>query len=380
MCNNKKIKIVHVAECIGGVDKYLHSLIKYMDHDKFNNVVILSQLYKKEEYEGLADFVEKVNMIHGMRFETIISAKDIRKIIKKHDPDVVYAHSSIAGVVTRLACIGLKCKVIYNPHGWSFNMQSKKQNVFIWLERLMAYFCDAIICISEAEKKSAIDKKICKENKLHIIYNGIEINRKPEKTRTELGIPEDIYIVGMVGRICKQKAPDTFIKMAKYLRDVYLVIVGDILEGSNEERKEIEDLAIKYGVQLKITGWVNNPLDYIGVFDVACLLSRWEGFGLVLPEYMLCGKPIVATNVDAIPYIIENGKNGLLVDIDDSKGAAEAVLKIRNNKELQEKLVNNGKKEVLTKYDVRRVSKETENFLNKLLNNFNAYYYKGGIL
>lgn len=51
-------------------------------------------------------------------------------------------------------------------------------------------------------------------------------------------------------------------------------------------------------------------MDYVDLFDVACLLSRWEGFGLVLPEYMLAGKPIIASCVDAIPNIIKDGKTG----------------------------------------------------------------------
>ncbi len=59
---------------------------------------------------------------------------------------------------------------------------------------------------------------------------------------------------------------------------------------------------------LHITGWVNNSISYIELFDVACLLSRWEGFGLALPEYMMVGKPIIATNIDAIPNLISNGK------------------------------------------------------------------------
>lgn len=69
-------------------------------------------------------------------------------------------------------------------------------------------------------------------------------------------------------------------------------------------------------------------MSYVELFDVACLLSRWEGFGLALPEYMMAGKPIVASRVDAIPNIIRNGENGLLVEVDDATGASEAVLQM----------------------------------------------------
>ena len=92
----------------------------------------------------------------------------------------------------------------------------------------MAKFCDAIICISEAEKKSAIKYRICKENKLYVVYNGIDI-QEYKKEEVVLPIPNDVFVVGMVGRICKQKAPDTFIRMAyevqKKISNVYFVIV-----------------------------------------------------------------------------------------------------------------------------------------------------------
>ncbi len=60
------IRVIHVAECIGGVDRYLRCLLKYSDKEKIENIMILSQLYKKEDYEGLADHVEIMHMTHGM--------------------------------------------------------------------------------------------------------------------------------------------------------------------------------------------------------------------------------------------------------------------------------------------------------------------------
>lgn len=359
------MKVLHVAECIGGVDRYLRCLLKYMNHDKFENIMVLSKLYEGKGYEKLADIVEIIDIPHGMGIKTIASAVDIRKMIRKYNPDVVYAHSSVAGAVTRLACIGLGVKVIYNPHGWSFNMQSGKKKVFIALEKLMAPFCDVIVCISEAEKQSALNKRICKEDKLQVIYNGIDLEEYTEitATRKELNIPEDAFVVGMVGRISKQKAPDVFVQMAaevaKKIDNTYFVIVGDVVEGEAKEKAYIEQLAKELGIKLMITGWVDNPLDFVNQFDVACLLSRWEGFGLAIPEYMLCEKPIVATRVDAIPYLIEDGENGLLVDMDDYKAAADAVVRCTDNM-LKEKLVSNGAKTVHERYDAKRVSSELE--------------------
>lgn len=99
-------------------------------------------------------------------------------------------------------------------------------------------------------------------------------------------------------------------------------------------------------------------MNYVELFDVACLLSRWEGFGLALPEYMMVGKPIVASRVDAIPNIVRDGENGLLVEVNDFVGASEAVLRIYQEKELKDKMIAQGIEDVHKKFNARRVSEE----------------------
>lgn len=361
------MRVLHVAECIGGVDRYLRMLLKYSNCE---NIVVLSQLYNRNDYEHLADSVEIMQIEHNINFNAIKEAYQLRKVIKKYKPDIVYAHSSIAGAITRMACLFLHTKVIYNPHGWSFNMDDRNNKIYIILEKIMSHFCDAIICISNSEKKAAIQKKICKSNKLHVIYNGVDIKEYSKEKNNSL-FPSEKFVVGMVGRICKQKAPDIFVKMANeiqhFIKNTCFIIVGDVIEGSDSEKEQIIAMAKQYDIDLIITGWVNNPLDYIKNFDVGCLFSRWEGFGLVIPEYMLMGVPIVATKVDAIPYLINDKENGLLIEKDDWKNAAKKVIEIKNNNNLREHLINNGFKTVQNKFNAQRVAIECEKLYKELI-------------
>lgn len=181
-----------------------------------------------------------------------------------------------------------------------------------------------------------------------------------------MGIEHDAYVVGMVGRISSQKSPDIFVRAAveihKRIPKSYFIIVGD-----GDQRSEIEQLVCEMGLQksITITGWVDNPLSYIMLFDQALLLSRWEGFGLVLAEYMKLGKPVVATEINAIPDLITDHDNGLLVDVDNVQQIVAAVLNIYNNKELRKKIINNGLKRVDAFFDIKRVASEHEQmFLN----------------
>lgn len=276
--------------------------------------------------------------------------------------------------IARVADIGLRNHCVYNPHGWAFNMRcsAKKKAIYTMIEKIAAPFCDKIICISDAEKQSALDKKICKEDKLQVIFNGVDIEAYEQKehgkiSRTALKIPEDAFVVGMVGRISPQKAPDVFIRAAKLIKqeipEAYFIIVG-----GGEMENEIKQYAKENELKncLHITGWVDDPLDYVELFDVACLLSRWEGFGLVLPEYMMVGKPIVATQVDAIPNIICNNENGLLVDADDPISASEAVLRIYSDERFKSTLIKAGRETVNKKYDIRRVSEESAKMFEEL--------------
>lgn len=372
---NKKIRVLHIAQAAGGVDRYLRMLLKYMDREQFENIVVFSQNFNKNDYESIVDGYETVQMYRSIGIYDVKSVFQIRKLIKEYQPDIVYAHSSKAGAVGRLADIGLKNKCIYNPHGWAFNMRCSKikKLLYTFIEKIAAHFCDKIVCISDAEKQSALENKICAKSKLQVIYNGIDIQEYENKkssglTRRKIGIPENAFVVGMVGRLSQQKAPDVFVKMAvqvkKNISNAYFIIVG-----SGEMEEKIKNYAAANGIgkSLLVTGWVDEPMDYIELFDVACLLSRWEGFGLVLPEYMMAGKPIVATNVDAIPEIIHDEENGFLVEMDNAEEVCENICKIYNNELLRNNIIKQCRSDVKKKYDVKRVAIEHKKL-------FSAFY------
>lgn len=364
--------ILHVVEAHGGVERYLVTLLtKMKKYPEFEHILVCSDSLDLNKFKGIVKDIEVIHTMHNAinpcnDFKSILA---VRKQIKKYNPDILYCHSSKAGAIGRVADIGLKNKVIYNAHGWSFNMKgASKKKLFVYkmIEKMLAPITDKIICISDYEKKSALDHKICKSEKLVVINNGIDLDEykdlKP-KSREELGIPKEAFVVGMIGRITPQKAPDVFVKMAalvtRRIPKAFFIIVGDDI-GGDQHKQETEQLIESLGMSKSflITGWVDNPLDYAGCFDVAVLLSRWEGFGLVLPEYMLLGKPIVGTNADAIPYVV--GDAGLLVAVDDNRAAAEYVVKLYEDSDLRIRIVEREKKRVKM-FDIQNTALLTRN-------------------
>lgn len=372
-------RVLHIAEAAGGVERYLHTLLtKLKKYTDFENILVCSSTFDVQKFNGL---VADVIIIDSLQNSISISNDlksiiAVRRVIKETKPDIIYCHSSKAGAVGRIADLGIANKVLYNAHGWSFNMKNTsrlKNLLYKNIERFLSLFTDKIICISDYEKTSALEQRICTSNKLIVINSGIDFDEYSDlhlKGRKELSIPEDAFVVGTVGRLTNQKAPDTFIKMAEIVNQkipntVFLMVGDDIGDGTYKEKiiQQIQSAGLTDKVI--ITGWVDHPLDYLGVFNVAVLLSRWEGFGLVLPEYMFMGKPIVATKADAIPYVV--GDAGILVNIDDYQKAAESVVRLYEDKELMIQIVDKGNVRVKL-FDAQRTADEHVELFYKVQN------------
>ncbi len=373
----KRIRIMHVSQpSVAGVDCYLRMLLSKMDRKRFEQIVVCSLEHSREDYEPLTDKLIQIDMRNALSLRTDGKAvKSVRSLIKQYKPDIIYCHSSKAGGLGRLANIGTGIPIIYNPHGWAFSMEGNKMKslIYLWLEWCLSPFTTKFVTISNYEKLIAVQKGIAKIDKIKTIFNGIDMEdvewqlAECTVTRESLGIPADACVIGMVGRISAQKAPDTFVRMATKVREsipnAWFIIVGD-----GDEREATERMVAENGLSdcFTITGWVSNPIAYSALFDIAVLLSRWEGFGLVLAEYMKLGKPIVATEVDAIPDLIVNRDNGLLVRVDDHEQAASAVLEIYRNEKLRNEMVRKGRMRAEALFDIKRVASEHENMIEEI--------------
>ena len=197
-----------------------------------------------------------------------------------------------------------------------------KSIIYLCLEKILSPCTDKIVCISKAEKASAEREHIAKDDKLALIPNGIDVSavrNAVAKSRSVLGIAEDAFVVGMIGRLSPQKAPDVFIRAAKLIHD------------------EIPNSA------------------FIIVGNVAMLLSRWEGFGLAVVEYMAAEKNVIATRIDAIPTLVDDGVDGLLVEIDNPQDAADKVLWLYRHPKEATEMKSKALKKVIENYDISRV-------------------------
>lgn len=118
------MKILHIAECAGGVERYLQMLLPRLEARGMTQFFICSRNYDECIYRKMVDEVKQMDLTQSFSpLKVIAKVRAIRKEIKKVNPDILYCHSSFAGGLGRMAAIGLHCKVVYNPHGWAFKIK-----------------------------------------------------------------------------------------------------------------------------------------------------------------------------------------------------------------------------------------------------------------
>ena len=89
-----KIRILHVAQAAGGVDRYIQMLLKYLDKEKVENILVCSQDFHKDDYNGLVDYFEQIEMTRAIGGNDLKAIKEVRALIKKYNPDIVYGQKS----------------------------------------------------------------------------------------------------------------------------------------------------------------------------------------------------------------------------------------------------------------------------------------------
>jgi len=343
-------KIVLAAEATGGgVGRHVLDLAEGLPARGFDVLLVHA---RRRTGEGFAERIAR-HREFGYRLATFDverapGARDLpatvqlRRAIRGFgNADVLHGHSSKAGALTRLGRWGRARSVVYTPN--AFYTQNPElgrvaRGAFGLVEYGLSALTDRIIAVSRDEVEHAVGLGIAPA-KLTLIENGIEpwgaaeLERMRAATRGRLGLSPHDVVVGFLGRLAAQKAPQVALRVFARLRDarpnLRLVLVGD---GPDAEsvRASIGELSLGQAVR-----WIPTALgrEMIPAFDVFMLTSRYEGFPYVLLEALNGGCAIVSTRVGGAADCVEDGRNGFLVDAPDAEAIAERVLAITDSPE-----------------------------------------------
>ena len=239
---------------------------------------------------------------------------------------VVHTHCAKAGVIGRSAArrTGVP-RIVHTFHGFPFHefQSMARRQAYVSIERRIGRFTDVALCVGTGVAAEAVRRQLIAPERIRtigVVVDGPEVvaasmsARTPEardRARRALGLPVDATVVGAVGRLAYQKAPEDFLAAMKELGrpDVIGIWVGGG-ELADRVRRQAEALS---GVRFVLAGERTDVLEVLPAFDVFVLSSRYEGLPTAVVEAMVCGVPVVATAVNAVSDLVVPGETGLLV-------------------------------------------------------------------
>lgn len=354
MLKNKKIVYLITQSKYGGAQRYILDLADYF---QTNNEVLIAVGEKNDQdpdfFNSAKDRGLKTIIIPSLKRgidlgSNLVSLFDIYSLIKKEKPDVLHINSSMAGFVGAVAAFiynlnpyARHMRVVYTAHGFVFNEPLPKwqKNFYTFLERLSAAWKHAIIAVSEVDRQSAITAGL-KGGKIFTIHTGLPIeqqtNMSPSEARSKLGLPATGKIIGTIASHYPTKDLPTMIRAFAALtnNNLSLAIIGDGPETANL-KKLIDELNATEHIFL--VGARANAAQYLPAFDIFTLSSVKEGLPYAILEAGRAKLPTVATRVGGIPEIINDKKNGLLVEAGDPQALTQAYQYLLQNPESAKK-------------------------------------------
>jgi glycosyltransferase involved in cell wall biosynthesis len=367
----KKIKVMTIItrHNIGGAASQTILLSAYLNKNRFQSILVKGSEGKDE---GSMDELAKSKKVEPIYIKELCREISFKKdllafwklyqLIRKEKPDIVHTHTAKAGTLGRLAArLSGVPVIIHTFHGNIFEgyFNSLKSRFFLIVERALSRISTKIIAISESQKKELLKFRIGNPRKIARIPLGLELEpflkaeQKKGAFRKELGVEDDIPLIGIVARLVPIKGHSYFFEAAKLVSQDFpsarFIVVGD-----GELKNGLVNLVKDLGIKDKIIfcGFRNDLAKIYADLDIVVLSSLNEGLPVSIIESLAAQKPVVATDVGGVRDLVEHGVTGILVPKQDSKSLARGILYLLKNP--QECIIfgENGKKTVNPAYNI----------------------------
>ena len=278
--------------------------------------------------------------IHVLGKERLLLAlPTLIRYLRTSKPTVLYVSMIHANIIASLAVLLSRCRCrlvlreAVSIHMLRNELSSMAHFVWIQLAKFTYRRADCVVSVS-----MAIDEELKQTlglepdgSRSKVIYNAIDRHHGDFAKQTMSVTPPWIgdvgYVVG-IGRLTAQKGFDTLVKSVAEANKSLSNTIGIIILGDGEERSDIESAIQQHGIEhFFLPGFVENPLPFLSSASAYVLSSRFEGMPNAMLQALACGTPIIATDCPTGPReILENGKWGKLVPVDDVSEMATAIV------------------------------------------------------
>jgi glycosyltransferase involved in cell wall biosynthesis len=296
---------------------------------------------KISDEKGAGSGVRIIDFSRGGAFDPLVVGRVVRTIRREH-VGIVHTHLVHAGIVGKIAAGLTGTPAITTRH---YASEAKEKTPVYRLENVLTGRCARVIAVSNAVARYIREKQFASAEKIVVIPNGVDTSmflpdphtRDPigglealrAGARTGARAAADPLIIGCVGRCAPQKGQtvliSAFVGVAR--TDTILEIVGD-----GPLRQQLEAQAIRAGVADRVRFRGEIPHEdlprVMSHWDLFAMPSLWEGFGLAAAEAMAMELPVIASRVEGLAELIEDGVTGVLVPPGSPEELAAAILSL----------------------------------------------------
>lgn len=279
----------------------------------------------------------------------------LRKLIRAEHVDIVQTYFETSNLWGGLVAKLSGALLLSSRRDMGILRKSKHALAYHVVNRLS----DRVLAVSEEVKRFCMETDGIDPRKISVIYNGVDLKHiAMEESQTNPFVEAEwsgaSHVVTCVANIRRVKGIDVLIRTAQRVcrefPDAVFLIAGSLYE--REYSEEVQGLIRSLGLEknVKLLGFVGDPVALLKMSDAFCLLSRSEGFCNALLEAMACGVPSVVTRVGGNPEAIIDGENGFLVPVEDDTAAADRLLAVLRNPELGAQIGASGRNSAQTQF------------------------------
>jgi glycosyltransferase involved in cell wall biosynthesis len=316
----------------------------------------------------------------------VVATLRLARLIRRERPDILHTHTAKAGTVGRVAALLAGRHrppiVVHTFHGHVLRgyFGPLRSTVFRLLERWLAGHTTALIAVSPQVRDDLVALHVAPPERFVVIRLGIELGERVAgardgrvESRRYLGIPPDRFAVGWIGRMTAVKRTDDVLVAFKRLRedgvDAVLCMVGD-----GPDRPQLEQRAHELGIvrDTLFLGYQEEVAQFYAAFDALVLPSSNEGTPVSAIEALAAGRPVVATRVGGVPDVVEEGKDGFLVEPGATEELADRLAQLAADPELRGRMGRAGRDRVLPRYAVHRLVDDVDRLYRSLLSEVDA--------
>jgi len=287
--------------------------------------------------------------------------------------DILHAHTARAHAIGILARIlGAPCKLVV-----ARRLDFPVSKHFISRLKYRTRLVDQYLAIGEAVRSVLLQAGV-PARRIRVIHSAIDPDRFEEARRRralgvrlhrrELGLPEDVPLVGNVAALAGHKAQRDLVEaMALLLREVpsaHLAIAG---EGEERSRLEAQIRNLGLGDRIHLLGFRRDVPDLLASFDLFAMSSVLEGLGTSVLDAFAVGVPVVATRAGGLPEMVFHEETGLLVPVGDPPALARAMARLLGDSEGADRLAAAGRRLVESTFTVRTMVERTRSAYSELL-------------